>query len=316
MYRNKEIVTVIPVYNEEEQIGKVLSTLPEFIDNVVVVDDMSKDRSVDIIEHIATSNSKIKLIKRNANGGTGMARITGLKYVLNEKLGDIVVMIDGDGQMDPNEISSLLDPIIDGRVDATKGNRFFSGEAWRRIPHIRYMGNAFLSLLTKIASGYWHIADSQTGFFAIKRETFERIDIEHIYNFYGFPNDLVVHLNVANCRLMDVPVKPIYGIGERSTMKIHKVLLFLPFLLVKRFFWRLFQKYVIRDFHPLVFFYILSGALFLADIPFTIRFFVLWSADGRIPPITAISIIFLTIMAFQSMFFAMLFDMEYNRELK
>src|SRR5207248_2116631 len=122
-------------------------------------------------------------------------------------------------------------------------------------PPLPVLGNAVLSMLTKIASGYWHIADSQSGYTAVSREYLELLDLERIYKRYGFPNDMLVHLNVWNARVRDIPSRPIYGVGERSGIRLRKVVPTISWLLLKGFFWRLRTKYVIRDFHPLVFFY-------------------------------------------------------------
>ena len=110
----------------------------------------------------------------------------------------------------------LVRPVVLDEVDYTKANRLFTGEAWNLIPHYRYLGNAMLSLLTKIASGYWHIADSQAGYTAINRRMLELLDLENVYPRYGYPNDMLVHLNVWSARVRDIPSRPIYGIGEKS----------------------------------------------------------------------------------------------------
>ena len=115
-----------------------------------------------------------------------------------------------------------------------------------------------LSLLTKIASGYWHVADSQTGYTAISRTMLAQLDLDRVYAGYGFPNDMLVHLNVWNARVRDFPSRPVYGVGEQSGIKLRRVVPRISWLLVKGFFWRLREKYVIRDFHPLVFFYALG----------------------------------------------------------
>ena len=167
---------------------------------------------------------------------------------------------DGRRQPDGPRRSSRRSPARSsrGEVDYTKANRLFTGRAWELIPHNRYLGNAVLSLLTKIASGYWHVADSQAGYTAISLETLERLDLDRVYTRYGFPNDLLVHLNVINARVRDVPSRPIYNVGERSGISIRKVVPRISWLLLKGFFWRMREKYVIRDFHPLVFFYSLG----------------------------------------------------------
>ena len=151
------------------------------------------------------------------------------------------------------------------------------------IPRYRYLGNALLSLLTKIASGYWHVADSQSGYTAVSLEYLELLDLDRLYPRYGFPNDLLVHLNVWNARVRDFPSKPIYGVGERSGIRLRKVVPTISWLLYKAFWWRLWQKYVIRDFHPLVFFYVLGGFMSLIGLGLGIAEVVL-RIDGN--PIT------------------------------
>ncbi len=163
-----------------------------------------------------------------------------------------------DNQMDPDDLLTLVEPVARGEVDYAKANRLFTGEAWKLIPRTRYLGNAVLSLLTKIASGYWHVADSQSGYTAISRSMLAQLDLDRVYPRYGFPNDMLVHLNVWNARVRDFPSRPVYGVGERSGIKLRRVVPRISWLLVKGFFWRLREKYVIRDFHPLVFFYALG----------------------------------------------------------
>jgi hypothetical protein len=178
------------------------------------------------------------------------------------------------------------------------------------------MGNVFLSMLTKIASGYWHVADSQSAFVAISREALETIGLDKLYQRYGYPNDMLVRLNVYGFRVADVPIKPVYRVGERSSMKIHTVVPKISWLIIRRFFWRMWQKYVIRDFHPLVLFYAASGlASFLGTILF-VRLLWMWVATGRIPPINALAWVFCVISSIQLGLFAMWFDMEMNRDLQ
>ena len=163
-----------------------------------------------------------------------------------------------DNQMDPADLLTLVEPVARDEVDYAKANRLVTGEAWELIPRTRYLGNAILSLLTKIASGYWHVADSQTGYTAISRTMLAQLDLDRVYAGYGFPNDMLVHLNVWNARVRDFPSRPVYGVGEQSGIKLRRVVPRISWLLVKGFFWRLREKYVIRDFHPLVFFYALG----------------------------------------------------------
>jgi hypothetical protein len=221
-----------------------------------------------------------------------------------------------DGQMDPDDLETLAAAVARGEVDYAKANRLFTGQAWELIPRTRYLGNAVLSFLTKIASGYWHVADSQSGYTAVNLETLKLLDLDRIYRRYGFPNDLLVHLNVWNRRVRDYPSRPIYGVGERSGIRLRHVVPKISWLLIKGFFWRMKQKYIIRDFHPLVLFYSLGMLLFGAG-------FVLgWLEVGlRIAgnPITSASIVLvalLVISGLQLLLFAMWFDMESNKDLR
>ena len=228
---------------------------------------------------------------------------------------DIAVVMAGDAQMDPHDLEALINPIISDNADYAKGNRLFSGDAWKLIPKIRYIGNSFLSLMTKIASGYWSIADSQCGYTAINKRALHRIDWKKMYSRYGQPNDLLVRLNINNLRVVDVPVKPIYNIGEKSGFVPLLIVPKLFWLLTKLFFYRLIQKYLIRDFHPLLLFYFIGlPQLFIFSPILTIRLFYMWISNGRIPPINALALMFMLISGLQFVMFAMWFDMQHNSD--
>src|SRR2546425_5341104 len=168
--------------------------------------------------------------------------------------------------MEPAELEMFCGPVARGELDYAKANRLVSGQAWQLIPRYRYLGNAALSMLTKIASGYWHVADSQSGYTAISLPMLDVLDLDRIYRGYGMPNDMLVHMNVWNARVRDFPSRPIYGVGEQSGIKIRRVVPRISWLLLKGFLWRLREKYVIRDFHPLVFFYVLGFAMTVAGL--------------------------------------------------
>jgi hypothetical protein len=218
--------------------------------------------------------------------------------------------------MDPAELESIVGPVARGEVDYAKANRLFTGRAWDAIPHTRYLGNAVLSLLTKIASGYWHVADSQAGYTAVSLRALELLDLDRLYPRYGFPNDMLVHLNVWNARVRDVPSRPVYGVGERSGLKIRKVVPRISWLLFKGFLWRLREKYVIRDFHPLVFFYFLGFVMTVAGLALGIAETVLRIMGNDITPATVVLVALLLIAGSQFTLFAMWFDMESNKDLR
>jgi hypothetical protein len=203
-----------------------------------------------------------------------------------------------------------------GEVDYAKANRLYSGEFWRMIPRTRRWGNAVLSFLTKIASGYWHVADSQTGYTAISLPMLERLDLDRVYPRYGFPNDMLVHLNVWNARVRDFPSRPVYGVGESSGIRLHAVVPRISWLLVKAFFWRLREKYVIRDFHPLVLFYALGILMTTVGIVLGAIEVVLRLAGNELTVGTVVLIALLLISGTQFALFAMWFDMESNKDLR
>ena len=307
---------VVPAYNEERQIDKVLETMPAFVDQIIVVDDRSTDGTLSRCgEWQKRLGRRLTVLEQPKRQGVGAAITKG--YCRSIELGlDVVAVMAGDGQMDPNDLAVIIEPVVSGKADYSKGNRLFTGEAWRKTPMVRYLGNAFLSMLTKIASGYWHVADSQSGYTAISRTALVALDLDRLYPSYGYPNDLLIRINVNNFRVADVPVHPRYGIGERSSMNVLMVIPTVTFLLWRGFMYRLFVKYVVKDFHPLVFFYFF-GIVFL--IVGTLLG-LLESAEkifrGEIAIATIVLVALLIIGGLQFLLFAMWFDMEYNKTLK
>ncbi len=315
MYRNNTVCVIIPAYNEEKQIGQVLINIPDWVDNIVIVNDASTDKTSDVVFQLQEIDARIVMIEHKSNAGCGGSLASGYTWARDHQC-DVAVRMDGDGQMDPAELTKLIDPVVDGRADYAKGNRLFTGEAFKRIPKVRYFGNAFLSLLTKIASGYWHVADFQSGYTAINKRALHMINWDRMYKRYGQPNDLLVRLNVYNFRVMDIPVEPVYNVGEQSGMKIHRVVFTLSWLLVKLFFWRMKEKYIIRDFHPLIFFYTLGGFFIFTTFALMIRVLYYKFTLGFFPPTGSLAAFFSFTSASLFTLFAMWFDMEANKDLK
>jgi glycosyltransferase involved in cell wall biosynthesis len=309
----KRVAVVVPAHDEEHLITKTLGTIPGFVDRVIVVDDGSIDATA---EHVrAFGDSRVELVVHERNRGVGAAIVTGYKRALEDDI-DVVCVMAGDNQMDPDDLEALVRPVARGEVDYAKANRLFTGQAWELIPRTRYLGNAVLSLLTKVASGYWHVADSQSGYTAAGKSTLTVLDLDRVYTGYGFPNDMLVHLNVVNARVRDVPSRPVYGVGERSGIRYHKVAPRISWLLVKGFFWRLREKYVIRDFHPLVFFYGSGFISPLAGLALGVLELVYRIGGNAVSVGTVVLIALLLISGSQFMLFAMWFDMESNKDLR
>ena len=361
MLNNKTIAVVVPCYNEESQIGLVIETMPDFVDRIVIVNDLSSDNTLNIIKNYfetqhnkgielikpqkekqsrfnkakivldkqnedeikffypseeltKSKDSRIILINQLKNGGVGSAIARGYKWCKDNEI-DCTAVMAGDGQMDPDELESICTPVIIDNIDYVKGNRLIHRSAWLVIPKIRYLGNSILSILTKIASGYWHISDTQTGYTAISLKALQAIRIYDIYKSYGMPNDMLVKLNIAFCSIKEVEIKPVYNIGENSKMKLFKVIPRISWLLFKSFFKRLWIKYLFRDFHPLFLLY--NMALILGILSFPLGFKILKNSILGIPanPVTLLAFVFLAISAFQSLLFAMWMDIQDNERL-
>ena len=305
------VAVVVPAYDEEKLLPETLAGIPEFVDRIYVVDDASRDGTAEAAE----SDERVQLICHVKNLGVGAAIVTGYQQAIADHV-DVTCVMAADNQMAPEDLEPIARPVVQGEADYTKANRLVSGEAWQLIPHARYLGNAMLSLLTKIASGYWHVADSQSGFTAVSLGTLQRLDLDRIYPRYGFPNDMLVHLNVIEARVRDVPSRPVYNIGEQSGIRYSRVIPAISWLLLKAFFWRMWQKYVIRDFHPLVFFYVFGIAMFLAGLALGIAEVVLRILGNEIPPATVVLVALLLLFGSQFTLFAMWFDLERNKELR
>ena len=316
-----DLSLILPCYNEAPHLSDSLLRIRKVLDNtrfsyeIILIDDCSEDNTAKLVQNCSQNDSRIELIKHNQNRGCGGALATGYIWVKDNNY-DIAVRMDGDGQMDPSDLISLLEPVVTGETDYSKGNRLYTGEAFKMIPKARYFGNSILTLLTKIASGYWHVADSQSGYTAMNSEVLITLDWKLMYTRYGQPNHLLIMLNVLNFRVRDVPVKPIYGIGEKSGIKVKKVIFTISWLLFKNFLWRLKEKYIIRDFHPLVFFYFLGAFFSVSTLVLFFRLFYRWWSEGSIPPINALAAMFTFMSASLFILFAMWFDMEANKDLK
>jgi glycosyltransferase involved in cell wall biosynthesis len=364
MLNNKTIAVVVPAYNEEKQIAMVISSMPAFVDRIVVVSDASKDNTGQIVTGMFETqhnhsdvilknnldtepegqyararkivqqlnrdeqkyftpaevkvtdpeNSRILLITHLKNKGVGAAIASGYKWCKDHDI-DCTVVMAGDGQMDPDELESICLPVVNDSIDYVKGNRLIHLSSWQAMPKARFFGNSVLSILTKIASGYWHVSDTQTGYTAISRKAINSIPLFRIYKRYGMPNDMLVKLNIAFCSLKEVEIKPVYEVGEKSKLKISRVIVPIAWLLLKSFFKRLWQKYLFRDFHPLFLLYHIAILLGIVSVPFGIKILNLTFGGKDVNPVTLLVFIFLVITSLQSMLFAMWMDIQDNERL-
>jgi len=248
VYRDLSIAVVIPAFNEERALGRAIERVPDLVDDIIVVDDASRDRTYAAASAAARP---VDIIRHGANRGVGAAIVTGYRRVLARQV-DVAVVMAGDGQMDPRDLPALLDPLADGRADYTKGNRFSHPAVWSVMPPARIVGNVALSLATRLTSGYTHLFDSQCGYTAITRRALESIDLDAVFPRYGYPNDLLARLHTAGMRVADVPVRPIYGAEWKSGIRPHTVVYPIAFVLLRSWMSRMMAKDADRDRHHIL----------------------------------------------------------------
>lgn len=256
MYEDHRIAAVVPAYNEEKLIAKVITTMPDFVDHIVVVDDMSADRTSEVAR--ATGDPRLVVIRHEKNTGVGGAIITGHRKAL-ELGADVNVVMAGDAQMDPNYLPALLDPIVHDGYGFAKANRFFSTGSYHGMPKHRIFGNIVLSFLTKFASGYWHMFDPQNGYTATRRDVLQRLPMHQLAQRYSYENDVLINLNILRVPARDVPIPAVYG-EEVSSIKLSRVGPEISFLLLRGFWRRFLWKYVVHSFSPVALF-LIGGAL-------------------------------------------------------
>jgi glycosyltransferase involved in cell wall biosynthesis len=310
-YRDKLIGVVVPAYNVELLVGDTLAGVPEFVARIYVVNDHSTDRTQQVIDYYAQHDTSIVPIQHEVNRGVGTSIVTGYKKALEEGM-DIVAVMAGDFQMDPAFLPELLDPIVDRKCDYTMGNRIANPRYRAGMSTWRFIGNSILTMLTKIASGYWQMMDPQNGYTAISSRALNQINLETVYPRYGYCNDILVKLNVESFRIMNIPHPSRYGL-EKSGIKYSTYIVNVSFLLLRDFLWRLKKKYIVLSFHPLVFFYVGGSLLTLMGLLgglYALHYKFIQHQPVFIPGIA--SLIALSI-GLQTVFFAMFFDMQQEK---
>jgi hypothetical protein len=234
LLQHKQIAVVVPAYNEERLLPRTIASIPDFIDQVIVVDDASLDATSQSAQQSKRPN--LTVVRHTKNKGVGAAIVTGYKIALQQKA-DIVVVMAADAQMDPADLKPLLTPILEDRADYAKGNRLSHPAVFRVMPWKRLVGSYILSLLTRPLSGYWSLLDSQCGYTAIHKRALERLALDDLYPRYGYPNDLLIQLGARGLRAVDVVVRPVYGdetSGFRPLTVAPKIMYVLARALVKR----------------------------------------------------------------------------------
>lgn len=304
MYEGRRIAAVVPAHNESAHIATVITTMPDLVDHIVVVDDASSDDTAAVAR--ATGDPRLVVIRHEVNTGVGGAIITAHRKAM-ELGSDINVVFAGDAQMDPAYLTSLLDPIVHDGYGFTKANRFYSSDSFAAMPRHRIFGNIVLSLMNKMSSGYWNLFDPQNGYTAITTETLARLDLNRIRTRYEFENDLLINLNILGVRARDVPVPAIYG-EEVSGIKLRRVIPALLRTLIGGFWRRIISKYVVRTFSPVAL--LLFSGLALLGFGTAVGIYIITFAWRDDSPSTATVLLAVTpfLMGFQLLLAALQLD--------
>lgn len=264
MYLGRRVFVVIPCYNVANHIADVLASIPAYVDGIVAVDDKSPDDTYVVLSQAA--DPRLDIVRHAQNRGVGGAMITGFNRAADLDA-EIMVKVDGDGQMDLSYLPALLEPLAQQGYVYAKGNRLVDRKALAVMPRTRVFGNFALTFLTKMASGYWHIMDPQNGFLAITADTWKLLDHQRIYHGYFFENDMLVNLNLQRARVKDIPMPSRYG-NEVSGLKIRQIIPMFSWLLINRTIYRFLTKYVLQDFSPIALFVLAGLPLFAWGVLF------------------------------------------------
>jgi glycosyltransferase involved in cell wall biosynthesis len=306
---NNKICVVIPCYNVSKHIEEVINGIPQEISFIVAVNDKSTDNTFSILEQLAEGNNKIYIVHHQTNQGVGGAMISGYKKSL-ELGADITIKMDGDGQMDASNITKLIQPLIEGKADFSKGNRFRDLRALQAMPPVRRIGNLGLSFLIKAASGYWNIFDPTNGFTAIKNETLALINFHKLHKRYYFETSMIAELYFCNAVVFDVPMKAKYG-DEISGLSSTKTLFEFPPKLLVTFLRRILLKYFLFDFNVGTLYLITGIPIFLYGFIFGLLKYEEYDKLGiGAPTGTVILPTLLIILGFQLLLAGLAFDVN------
>lgn len=253
------VAVIIPAYRAAGTIEKVLGGVPDWVDAVYVVDDASRDDTEARVRAVA--DARVQLLVHDVNRGVGGAMVTGYRHALSEGM-DICIKIDADDQMDPSELPALIEPLVSGRADYAKGNRFHDAEALRRMPFARKIGNAGLSFLIKAASGQWHVFDPTNGYTAIHRTALGALDLRQLHPRYFFESSMLIMLRRVGAVVEDVPMPARYG-DEPSHLSAARALIEFPWLLLRQGARRILWQYFVADFNAVSLF-LVSGVPLIA----------------------------------------------------
>jgi len=306
------IAVIVPAYNEELLIEKTINSIPDKVEKIIIINDCSKDRTGTIVENLSKSNNKIILINLEKNSGVGFAIVEGYKEA--HKLGlEIGVVMPGDAQALPEDFDNLVAPVVNGKADYTKGNRLKYQGVSKIMPKHRFFGNTLLTLLTKFATGYFHIMDPQMGYTALNLKLVPRLNLDSLIKRYGYPGHLLYLLNLVDASVQDVEVKPHYG-EEKSGINLITFIPKLIYLLIRLYFSRVFKKLIVQNLSPAGISYLFSFLFLFIIIPLiSYRAVSKFIVKGYIPELTFISLTTGITLFFIFFLFGVLFDVQENK---
>ncbi len=304
-----KITAVIPAYKVEKQIAETLARVPDYIREIIVVNDASPDKTGEIVRRRQVDDARIVLVEHAQNRGVGGAMLTGFQEALKRGT-QVVVKIDGDGQMSGYDPRPLLLPLIRGQADYVKGNRFRDFQALKSMPLIRQIGNMGLGFLVKAATGYWDCFDPTNGFFAIRQEVLAALPLERVHKSYFFETSMLGELYLIDALIKDVPYPAVYG-DEVSNLSVAKTLWEFPPKLVYIFLRRVLIKNFLFDF-SMESIYLLSGLpMFFGGLIFGVMKWIKYFNLGIPAPTGTIMIpVMLVMLGFQLLLAAANIDLQ------
>jgi glycosyltransferase involved in cell wall biosynthesis len=308
---SKKIAVIVPAYNEELLIKKTILSIPEYVHKIIIINDHSTDKTQTIVESLQSSIKKIELVNLKKNSGVGFAIITGYK-IAYESMCDIGVVMPGDAQALPEDFENLITPVIEEKVDYTKGNRLNYRGVSKIMPKHRFFGNSLLTILTKFATGYYHITDPQMGYTALNMKLYPILNLDKLIKRYGYPGHLLYLLNMIDAKVQDVDVIPHYG-EEKSGIKLITFVPKLIYILLKLFFSRIFLKLLFKNTSPagISFLFAITNLFIIIPI-LSIRSYYNFQLKGYVPELTFISLTTSIILFFIFFLFGIVFDIQEN----
>ncbi len=302
-----KIAVVIPCYRVKAHIQALIESILHKVDSIYVVDDKCPESTGLFVEEKFAKENNVNVIFHDQNQGVGGAMISGYKAAI-ENNDDIVVKMDGDGQMDAQFLNRLINPILKEKADFCKANRFYDLIALDQMPWVRRIGNLGLSVLTKAASGNWHISDPTNGYIAISTQALKQLNLDALSKNYFFETSMLIQLNIIRAVIIDIPIPAKYD-NEQSSLSIRKTLLTFPFKLTSGLFYRLFWRYFIYDINAVTIFLILGTIIFASGVSFGAYRWILGGIQGVVQTAGTVALAFLpTLLGFQMLLQAILLD--------